>query len=233
MFRKLRSRLTFANVTSALALFVALSTGGAYAANTILSSDIKDGEVKTPDLAALAVNNAKLNSNAVNSGKVQDATLMEVDMRKVPWQVVAANPQNAGNPCSDAPDPEFGVFCGINTGNPDIGSYQWQNYSSSFMGARYLRDANGIVHLEGLVKVFDGFVGDARPGPIFFLPRDYRPAKDLVFPIDCKELADDEHGVVTHGRIDILSDGAVLWNNYDNCDPEDYLSLSGISFRAD
>jgi hypothetical protein len=31
----LRRRLTFANVCSALALFVALGTGGAYAANTI------------------------------------------------------------------------------------------------------------------------------------------------------------------------------------------------------
>ena len=47
MLRKLRTHLTFANVVSALALFVALSTGTAYAANTVFSSDIVDGEVKT------------------------------------------------------------------------------------------------------------------------------------------------------------------------------------------
>jgi hypothetical protein len=50
MFGKLRPRSAY-DVMAALALFVALSTGGAYAANTVFSTDIVDGEVKTPDLA--------------------------------------------------------------------------------------------------------------------------------------------------------------------------------------
>ena len=37
MFRKLRVHLTFANVVASLALFLALSTGTAYAANTTAS----------------------------------------------------------------------------------------------------------------------------------------------------------------------------------------------------
>jgi hypothetical protein len=40
MLGRLRSHLTYANVMSTIAVFVAVSTGGAYAANTIFSSDI-------------------------------------------------------------------------------------------------------------------------------------------------------------------------------------------------
>ena len=49
--RRIRSHLTFANAMSLVAVFVALG-GAAYAVNTVRSSDIVNGEVKTPDLAA-------------------------------------------------------------------------------------------------------------------------------------------------------------------------------------
>ena len=50
MATRLRRSLTFANVCSFIALTVALSTGGAYAANTVFSTDIVDGEVKSADI---------------------------------------------------------------------------------------------------------------------------------------------------------------------------------------
>src|SRR5438105_4431074 len=100
MLKRLRSRLTYANVASSLALLLALSTGTAYAANTVFSSDIVDGEVKTPDLANLgvtvgklangavttqklanlAVTNGKLALNSVGSGRVIDETLTAADL---------------------------------------------------------------------------------------------------------------------------------------------------------
>jgi hypothetical protein len=49
---------------------VAVSTGGAYAANTIFSTDIVDGEVKPPDLAAAAVTGTKLGPGAVGTDKL-------------------------------------------------------------------------------------------------------------------------------------------------------------------
>ena len=55
MLARLRPRLTFANVCSFLALLIALGTGSAYAANTVFSTDIVDGEVKTADLDNNAV----------------------------------------------------------------------------------------------------------------------------------------------------------------------------------
>lgn len=100
MLRKLRAHLTFANVVSSLALFFALSTGTAYAVNTVRSSDIVDGQVMNPDLAANsvgtgkiingtiraedlsagAVTNTKIAANSIDSGKVADFSLTNQDV---------------------------------------------------------------------------------------------------------------------------------------------------------
>jgi Sulfatase-modifying factor enzyme 1 len=81
MRARMRSlRPSHATVVAYLALFVALGGTGAYAANTIFSADIVDGEVKTPDLAATAVTNNKLASGAVSLGKMASDS---VDASKV------------------------------------------------------------------------------------------------------------------------------------------------------
>jgi hypothetical protein len=69
MLRKLSRRLTYANVVASLALFVALG-GTAYAVNTIGSTDIIDGEVKSVDIGP----------NAVDSARVRDETLNTFDV---------------------------------------------------------------------------------------------------------------------------------------------------------
>ncbi|HSV37702.1 MAG TPA: hypothetical protein VLI04_02980 [Nocardioidaceae bacterium] len=63
-------RTTYANVAATLALAVSLS-GTAYAAATIRSGDIVDGQVKTRDLA----------KNAVKSAKVKDGSLLRKDLK--------------------------------------------------------------------------------------------------------------------------------------------------------
>ena len=60
----------YANVTATMALVVALG-GSAYAANTIRSRDIKNGEVKRVDLA----------NDAVTSGKVKNGALLRKDFK--------------------------------------------------------------------------------------------------------------------------------------------------------
>ena len=60
-----RRRVTYANVASTLALVVALGTGTAYAAGTVRSSDIVNGQVKSADLAAKAVRSAKIKNGGV------------------------------------------------------------------------------------------------------------------------------------------------------------------------
>ena len=71
MLAKLRFRRpSHATVVAYLALFVALGGTGAYAANTVFSTDIVDGQVKTPDLANVAVTNGKIGASAVNANKI-------------------------------------------------------------------------------------------------------------------------------------------------------------------
>ena len=52
-----------------LALFLVIAGGTAYAANTVSSTDIVDGQVKTLDLANAAVVTAKVAEGAVTSSK--------------------------------------------------------------------------------------------------------------------------------------------------------------------
>lgn len=68
--KQIFGRGRYANVTSTLALVVALS-GTAYAANTIRSGDIVNGQVKRADIA----------NNAVTSGKVKNGSLLKKDFK--------------------------------------------------------------------------------------------------------------------------------------------------------
>jgi hypothetical protein len=79
--RRLRPHLSFANVCSFLALIVALGTGGAYAANTIGSSDIIDGEVKTADLGANAVTSAKIADGEVTEAGIGQGAVSTAELK--------------------------------------------------------------------------------------------------------------------------------------------------------
>lgn len=94
----MRKQLTFANITSFLALFVALSAG-AYAAtslpaNSVGSKQLKTNAVTTSKLAAHAVTRNKLAANAVDGSKVAPGSLTGADINlatlgKVPSAAVA------------------------------------------------------------------------------------------------------------------------------------------------
>jgi hypothetical protein len=79
MLARLRPRSAY-DVMAAVALFLVVAGGTAYAAPTIFSSDIVDGEVKTPDIDNAAVVTDKLAQGAVTSGQVQDEDLTGGDV---------------------------------------------------------------------------------------------------------------------------------------------------------
>ncbi len=71
MLRKLKSRVSYANVMSSIAVFAVLAGGTAYAAGgTIHSSDIVDGEVKSVDVG----------DGEVKSADVKDESLTTFDI---------------------------------------------------------------------------------------------------------------------------------------------------------
>ena len=68
---KLRSRLTYANVTATLALVIAVAGGTAYAADTIGSADVIDNSLASVDLQ---------NNQAVKSADVANENLTGADI---------------------------------------------------------------------------------------------------------------------------------------------------------
>ena len=113
---------------AALALFVALSTGGAYAANTVFSTDIVDGEVKAADLAGSAVTNSKLGANSVGTGKVANDSLTGDDITES--TLTGVNASKLG-------------------GIARIGYAQRCNQASGFLGA-----VEGYAKVSGLTSPF-------------------------------------------------------------------------------
>ena len=63
-----------------LALFVALATGSAYAANTVFSTDIVDGQVKTVDIAGGAVTVEKIAGGSITGDKIKDGAILGRDV---------------------------------------------------------------------------------------------------------------------------------------------------------
>jgi hypothetical protein len=94
----IRNRLTFSNVMSFLALFVALSAGS-YAAislpkNSVGSKQLKAKAVTNAKLASNSVSAPKIQANAVDASKVKDGSLTGSDINlgtlgKVPLAAAA------------------------------------------------------------------------------------------------------------------------------------------------
>jgi hypothetical protein len=80
MLRRLRARMTYANVVSSLALFIALSTGGAYAANTIGSADVIDESLLSQDFKNGEVKNADIGGNQVTTTKIKAGNVDTTDL---------------------------------------------------------------------------------------------------------------------------------------------------------
>jgi hypothetical protein len=90
MLAKLRPRSVY-DVMAALALFLVVAGGTAYAADTIFSSDIVNGEVKEVDIGTAAVREdeigqaavtaSELKNDAVTSAKVLNETLVGADVK--------------------------------------------------------------------------------------------------------------------------------------------------------
>jgi hypothetical protein len=97
MLKKLRARMTYANVTGTLALFVALGGTGAYAANEWNGSNIQDGTLTGADIEDLSLGLPDLGVDSVSTGKLKDQDVRTQDLRdlgvtnpKIAWDSVSS-----------------------------------------------------------------------------------------------------------------------------------------------
>lgn len=93
----------------------------------------------------------------------------------------------------------------------------WVYYGSPYSTPGYFKDANGIVHVRGVVK--SGTVGSA----IFTLPAGYCPEFRLMYPTASFSISAD-----AYGRVDVDTNGNVLPIAGTNS----YFSMDVIKFRA-
>jgi len=121
----------------------------------------------------------------------------------------------AGEPqfLTDVESPSLDNLC------PFAFGIRWQNYGADFAKAGFVRDAFGIVHLQGLVA--SGVYGCA----VFQLPPGYRPGARQIFATVAGN---------TLGRVDIVGTntslaGLIVPKEIGN---NAFVSLSGITFRC-
>lgn len=68
--KKIRNRLTYANVMSSLAVFLVLGGATAFAATKIGSNEIKANAILTGKIKKEAVTTSKIKNNAINTSKI-------------------------------------------------------------------------------------------------------------------------------------------------------------------
>ena len=79
MLSKFRPRSVY-DVIAVLGCFVALATGTAYAANTVFSGDIVDGQVKAPDIAQGAVLSDEIANGQVKAADIGDGEVRAAEI---------------------------------------------------------------------------------------------------------------------------------------------------------
>lgn len=187
--RRLRNRLTYANVMATLALFVALG-GASYAAtqlprNSVGAKQLKKGavtgaKVKPHSLTGTALNLAKLGTvpSAAHAG-IADSAGHAASADSAGHATSADSAQSAAVAQSLAP-PEPTRLVGAPGQPPFLDGTHNGEIPGGFavpQPAGFYKDQEGIVHLEGAVKV-------GSTGLLFNLPPGYRPARGtiLYFP---------------------------------------------------
>lgn len=156
-----RPRLSYANITSTAALVLALGTGTAYAANTVFSTDIVDGEVKNADLATNAVNTGKIINGGVWAQDVQVDSLTgaQVQDESLTSAELGTNSVNATEIADDSID--GGELINDSIGSTDLaaGSVGTSEVSDgSLTGADVASDGLTMSDIAG-GGVSDGHVG--------------------------------------------------------------------------
>lgn len=98
-----RRPLSYSNVVSTAALFLALTGGAVYAAERITGKEIKRSAVSSPKLAPGAVKGGKIAADAVKPGKIPAGSIPP-DKLVTPVAFVA-EPEGGSSPVGPGPDP--------------------------------------------------------------------------------------------------------------------------------
>jgi hypothetical protein len=210
-------------IVAIIALVCAL-TGTAWAAlgkNSVGSKQLKKNAVITSKIKKEAVTGGKVKKDTLTGTQINEEKLGTVPSAQLANSIPPAEATHLvgapGEPAFEGGSSNFGSASGITT-----------------QPAGFYKDHEGIVHLQGLVKV-----GSTGPiGKMFTLPAGFRPATGtlLFFNTFCSgvECADEEAEtsplLVGGSNVNLLAtdlSGGVITTQ------ETAVSLNGITFRAE
>jgi hypothetical protein len=176
--RMIRSKLTYANVMATVAVFIALG-GSAYAATQLKKSSVGTKQIKNNAVTAAKIKNGAITGSKVQSGSLTGTQINASTLGTVPaaTQASSATTATTANALS-APE---AIHVVNQPGQPAFeGGSENGNAPGINLGpaASFYKDKEGVVHLEGIVKVGKEKTGsDVR---LFTLPPGFRPANGVI-----------------------------------------------------
>lgn len=157
--KKIRSRLTYANVMSSLAVFLVLGGATAFAATKIGSNEIKANAILTGKIKKEAVTTAKLKNDAVTGAKAKESTFGQVPS--------AANAAFAASAENATPRLYAKVLSNSDGGGVDetVSSKNISDASVSFVGGSVYCFEVGfaVKNVQASVDWISGGAGTAQP----------------------------------------------------------------------
>jgi hypothetical protein len=209
--RRLKGKLTYANIVATLALFIAVGGASAFAATQLGKNSVGTKQIK---------------KGAVTGAKIKKGTITETNINLAKLGTVpSATSATTATTADGLSAPESKHMVG-QSGQPGFegGSTNYSPPGITYPPASFYRDHDGIVHLEGVVKVGK----EASLDPIFTLPAGFRPGTGTlqIFPS-----AGAGAGVLVTG-----TNTSIEGHSYNGIllgEEEEILVLNGITFRAE
>ncbi|MEH3052390.1 MAG: hypothetical protein PGN13_00080 [Patulibacter minatonensis] len=201
-----RPRLTYANVTATLALFVALG-GTSWAVTQLPKDSVGKGQLKTG-----AVTTNKLARGAVTADKL--AAGVAVSGPRGPRG--PQGPAGAGG-ADGATDSSWEPW------RPLPLAPGWAALGTDQPAPEYRRDAQGNAQLRGTIRPTTGTTAKVTDSLIGTIPAGSRPKYREIFNVR----SSPDAGGVAH--VDVLPDGSVVWRD-GTANPPVLTSLNGIFY---
>jgi hypothetical protein len=234
--KKIRNRLTYANVMSTLAVFMVLAGGTALAAgqlgknsvgtkqlkkNSVTAAKIKTGAVTAAKLAAGAVGSANIAKGAITTEKIANGAVTggQVDVSSLPTVPSAATANVASSLTALEPTHVVGE-----PGEPafENGSANAVSPGAILPPVGFYKDHEGIVHLTGYAHA-GGTTGTIS---VFTLPPGFRPAAGTVAVFELLNEAGAVIGGTGAFAEGVSASGKVI------AGAKKTVALEGITYRA-
>lgn len=212
----MRRHLTFANVASALALFLALG-GGAYAvgtklkANSVGSKQVRPDSLTGADIREHSLAQVPSAAGAGDAQRLNGLDSAAFARRGLDWTPVDM-PHQSGNPPG-----RFTCF-----GSDGVMCDSFFADAPGGAPVAFSRDGFGIVRLHGQTVFEHHTPGPVSPGPILTLPSGHRPAQITILLVPRDDGEPRRLQIEPGGEVELL----------DPVEDGDSYSLDGVDFAC-